>query len=49
VVLSPGFPVAGAPRVAGYCAEAACRPLARVPPPRDYAEVSDHCPVVIGE
>jgi endonuclease/exonuclease/phosphatase family metal-dependent hydrolase len=48
VALSPDFPVAGAAALRGYCAEAACRPLGAVPPPRDYAEVSDHCPVVVG-
>ena len=48
VVVSPGFPVVGGAEVRGYCAESACRPLPAVPPPRDYAEVSDHCPVVVG-
>jgi len=34
-------------RVAGYCAEARCRPVDPDNMPYDYAHVSDHCPVVI--
>jgi endonuclease/exonuclease/phosphatase family metal-dependent hydrolase len=48
VALSPDFPVAGTADLRGYCAEASCRPLGAIPPPRDYADVSDHCPVVVG-
>lgn len=41
------FPIEHVARVRGYCAEVRCQPrLDEVP--ADYANVSDHCPVVVG-
>jgi endonuclease/exonuclease/phosphatase family metal-dependent hydrolase len=48
VAISEGFPAANSASVAGYCAEARCRPLDAARPPRDFDAVSDHCPVIVG-
>jgi endonuclease/exonuclease/phosphatase family metal-dependent hydrolase len=45
VVVTKGLSARRTVRLHGYCAEARCAPLDAKNPPRDYASVSDHCPV----
>jgi endonuclease/exonuclease/phosphatase family metal-dependent hydrolase len=46
VAVTAGFPASRA-TVHGYCRELACREVPAREAPRDYARVSDHCPVTV--